>query len=104
MHPNRDGVGTERLDRVLTTIVRLSTSAPASLIAFAISAAVTAPKSRPPSPARTLTLNVESSSLAFTSAAWSESRTDRALRAFLIDSMVFSPPRVQRMAKPRGMR
>ena len=25
-------------------------------------------------------------------------------RAFLIGSMVFSPPRVQRMPKPRGMR
>ena len=87
-----------------TTMVRLSTSPPPSVIAAAMSPAVTAPKSRPPSPARTLTLNVEPSSLAFTSAAWSASRTARASRDFVIDSMVFSPPRVQRMPKPRGMR
>ena len=51
-----------------TTIVRLSTCSPAaSAIAPAMSATVTAPKSRPPSPARTLTLTGAASSLALIS-------------------------------------
>ena len=87
-----------------TTIVRLSTSAPASWIAEAMSAAVTEPYSRPPSPARTLTWKTEPSSRVLTSAAWSASRTARTWRDLRIDSIVFSPPRVQRIANPRGIR
>ena len=49
-------------------------------------------------------LTGSASSLVRISSAWSWSRTDRELRAALIDSTVFSAPRVQRMATPRGTR
>ena len=102
---DRDLVGAERLDRVADDDRALVEASPdASVSAAAMSAEVTAPKSRPPSPALTLTWTASASSLALISTAWSASRTARAVRAALIDSACFSAPRVQTMAAPRGRR
>ena len=90
---------------LVTTIVRLSTPSPeTAAIASAMSVTVTAPNRRPPAPERTFTSTGPDSSLALISAAWSWSRTEREERAALIDSTCFWPPRVQRIATPRGTR
>ena len=55
-------------------------------------------------PALTFTSTGAASSLPLIWSACSWSRTARLARAFLIDSTVFSPPRVHLIATPRGRR
>src|SRR4029078_1782581 len=100
---------TEWAPRVLIglprAIARRSTSSPATAArAPAISEVVTAPNRRPAEPALTFTSTGPASSLLLRASACSWSRTARVERAFLIDSTVFSPPRVHLIATPRGRR